>query len=645
MEQQIIALLKRCSAAYARGEFYKLSAEDAALIGEYQEGMEVQDLIYDYLYYKYKEQFPNNEFFYKVGKSDAGYGEEVDLSRWPAGSMEEIKEGELNKWKINQPYFISAKLDGCSLVLFYKNGHLEKASTRGDGLKGFDVTRHIWNISCIPHQLADSDEDLIVRGELIIPTDLWPQCKKDLEEHFGKSFANARNTIAGFLNSKTTNMVILKYARFLAYADNHEGIDEDMKFWELNDYGFETPYAAMYLPEEFDEETLQKYIKFLKEGYNFECDGVILTVNDHSVLPGYETNTLNPKRSRKYKVGMADDAKETTVTAVRWQISKDGLLKPVLEIDPIQLDGATVSNVTANNYSTIKTLGLGIGARIKVKRSGMVIPYLEEVVQQAPVISEPDIPFILSETGVEAVYDGDDPEILFEIYLQKLVFATKALDIDQAAEGNLRKIAQDFYNITDTYMTFLDLVKADEDTIVSIIGKNGKKLYKSLHERIKSITEPELFDALGTFGRLIGKTKLQKIYDVFGHLAPSYEELIQVEGFAETTARQVVNHRVDYEIVKKTLETLDQIKLAEAVKVEPKSTKYADYNVCFTGVRSERLVDIINSNGGHASDNWTKAVNLLIAKDPTSTSGKAKKAREKGIRIISLQEAEQIFVD
>jgi NAD-dependent DNA ligase len=101
----------------------------------------------------------------------------------------------------------------------------------------------------------------------------------------------------------------------------------------------------------------------------------------------------------------------------------------------------------------------------------------------------------------------------------------------------------------------------------------------------------------------------------------------------------------DYEIIKKTLETLDQIKLAEAIKVEPKSTKYADYNVCFTGVRSERLVDIINSNGGHAGDNWTKAVNLLIAKDPTSTSGKAKKAREKGIRIISLQEAEQIFVD
>lgn len=645
MEQEIIALLKRCSAAYAAGNFYKLSADDVALIGEYHEGMEVQDLVYDHLYYKYKEQFPNNDFFYKVGKSDAGYGEEVDLSMWPAGSMEEIKEGELNKWKIFQSYFISAKLDGCSLVLFYKNGRLEKASTRGDGITGFDVTRHIWNIPCIPHQLADSNEDLIVRGELIIPTDLWPRCKQELEERFGKSPANARNTVAGFLNSKTTNMVILKYVQFLAYADNHEDIDEDAKFLELFEYGFQTPYAAMYAAEEFNEETLQNYIKFLKERYNYECDGVILTVNDHTVLPGYETNTLNPRRSRKYKVGMADAAKETTITAIRWQISKDGLLKPVVEIEPVQLDGAMVSNVTANNYSTVKALALGPGARIKVKRSGMVIPYLEEVIQQATVISEPDLPFTLSESGVEAVYAGDDEKILQEIALQKLVFSTKSLDIDQAAEGNLRKISQDFYDITGTFMTLIDLIKTDEDTLVSVIGKNGKKLYKSLHSRISSITEPELFDALGTFGRLIGKTKLQKIYDVFGHLAPSYEELIQLEGFAETTARQVVSHIPDYLAAKQVLETLDQVKLVTNLQPVIKSTKYADYNVCFTGVRSDKLCRIINENGGHASENWTKSVNLLVAKDPASTSGKAKKARERGIRIISLQEAEQIFVD
>ena len=645
MEQQIIALLKRCSAAYATGQFYRLSADDVELLGEYQEGMEVQDLVYDYLYRKYKEIYPNNPFFYKVGLSDAGYGEEVDLSMWPAGSMEEIKEGELNKWKIFEPYFISAKLDGCSLVLFYKNGHLEKASTRGDGITGFDVTRHIWNVSCVPHQLADSDEDLIVRGELIIPTDFWPRCKQELEERFGKSFANARNTVAGFLNSKTTNMVILKWVQFLAYADNHDNLDEDAKFLELTEYGFQTPYAAMYAAEEFNEETLQNYIKFLKERYNYECDGVILTVNDHTVLPGYETNTFNPRRSRKYKVGMADDAKETTITNIRWQISKDGLLKPVVEIEPIQLDGATVSNVTANNYSTVKTLGLGVGAKIKVKRAGMVIPYLEEVVQPAAQISEPDIPFELSDTGVEAIYAGDDPKIQKEIYLQKLVFSTKALDIDQAAEGNLTKIADDYYEYTGNYMTLIDLIKMDEDSIVSIIGKNGKKLYKSLHERISSITEPELFDALGTFGRLVGKTKLQKIYDVFGHLAPTYEQLIQVEGFADTTARQIVNHQNDYLAFKAMLRTLDEVKLTEKVVPVLKSTKYADYNVCFTGVRSERLTQIINENGGHASDNWTKAVNLLVAKDPNSSSGKAKKAREAGVRIISLKEAEEIFVD
>lgn len=648
MEEQIIVLLTKCSNAYAQGNFYKLSQEDAELINEgapFTEGTEISDLLYDFLYRKYRMQFPTNPFFFKVGKSDAGYGEEVDLSMWPAGSMEEIKEGELYDWKLFQPYLISAKLDGCSLVLFYKNGYLEKASTRGDGLKGFDVTRHVYNLPSIPVKLPDDQMDtVIIRGELIIDKDNWVKCKEELERTFGKSFANARNTVAGFLNAKTTNLVVAKYATFLAYAVNNDH-DEDQKFIDLQEYGFLVPTHRIYNGDEFDENVLQNLIKTIKEIYIYECDGVILTLIDANLLPGYETNTLNPRRSRKYKVGMADEAKETIIRNIRWQITKDGLLKPVVEIDPIVLDGAMVSNVTANNYSTVKTLKLGVGAKIKVKRSGMVIPYLEEVIEPAKIISEPDVPFTLNDSGVEAVYNGDDSDIIFEIMLQKLVFSTKALDIDQAADGNLRKIAKEFYESEQEYMSLLDLISTSEDTLVSIIGRNGKKLYKSLQERISNITEPELFDALGTFGRGIGKTKLQKIFDAYGHLAPSYEELMSLEGFSEITAQQIIQNEANYFLTKDKLEKLSQVKLVGKVEVSIKSTKYADYHVCFTGVRSDELCRIINENGGKATENWNKDVNLLVAKDPTSSSGKAKKAREHGIRIISIDEAKKIFVD
>lgn len=647
-ESQIITLLQHCQDAYAQGQFYKLSREDADLLDEvgYWEGTEMTDIMYDYIYYKYRNAYPTNQFFYKVGKSDAGYGEEVDLSEWPAGSMEEIKEGDLNKWKIKAPYLISAKLDGCSLVLFYKNGYLDKASTRGDGLKGFDVTRHVCNIKSIPFQFPDGQRDtVIIRGELIISKEDWPKCKAELEERFGKSFANARNTIAGFLNSKTTNPVVMKYATFLAYAINNDH-DEEQKFMDLQEYGFLIPTHHVYNYDEFDEETLQAQIKAIKETYTYECDGVILSLIDHNLMPGFETNTLNPRYSRKYKVGMADEAKETMVLRVRWQISKDGLLKPVLEIDPIVLDGATVTNVTANNYSTVKSLNLGIGARIKVKRSGMVIPYLEEVLEPADIVAEPDIPFVLSESGVEAVYAGVDPNILFEIALQKLIFSCKALDIDQAAEGNLRKISNDYYESTDgRFMNFIDLVGMSESSIVSIIGKNGKKLYKSLHERLSHISEPELFDALGTFGRGIGKTKLQKIFDAYGCLCPSKERILALEGFSDITAQQIIDHKLEYLQTQDLIMNLDTINLVEKVQPQLKSTKYSDYHVCFTGVRSDELCRIITENGGIATENWNKSVNLLIAKDPSSTSGKAKKARELGIRIISLEEARKIFVD
>lgn len=649
LEQEIIKLLDRCSNAYARGEQYILKQSDVDNLGEFTVGTPVTDSIYDHLYYKYRKMFPTNQFFYKVGKSDAGYGEEVDLSMWPAGSMEEIKEGDLNKWKTPNYYAISAKLDGCSLILFYKNGYLDVASTRGDGIKGFDVTRHILKCKNFHDQLFDSNESLIVRGELIIPKDKWPLCKQELEEKTGKSFANARNTVAGFLNAKDTNEIIAKYVEFLAYGIKYSTTpepDEEQKFVDLQELGFTIPKVWYYNSDEFDEAVLQNIIQQLKANYNYECDGVILTVNDSKKLPGYETNTLNPRRSRKYKVGMADEAKLTVVKNIRWQITKDALLKPVLEIEPIVLDGATVSNVTANNYSTVKSLGLGVGAKIRVKRSGMVIPYLEEVVEPAPIPVELKYKYTLTDSGVEAVYAGDDPEIWFEVNLQKLVFATKALDIDQAADGNLRKIADDYYEATDgQFMSFLDLVGMDEDSIVSIIGKNGKKLYKSLHERISHITEPELFDALGTFGRGIGKTKLQKIFDVYGHLAPSYEQLMALEGFSDITAKQIMAFESQYKATKELLATINQVKLVEKIKPVLKSNKYEQYHVCFTGVRSDELCRIINENGGIATENWNKSVNLLVAKDPTSNSGKAKKARENGIQIISLDEAKKIFVD
>ena len=650
LEHEIIKLLDRCSNAYARGEQYILKQSDVDNLGEFTVGTPVTDSVYDHLYYKYRKMFPTNQFFYKVGKSDAGYGSEVNLSVWPAGSMEEIKEGDLNKWKTPNYYAISAKLDGCSLILFYKNGYLDVASTRGDGIKGFDVTRHILKCKNFHDQLFDSNESLIVRGELIIPKDKWPLCKQELEEKTGKSFANARNTVAGFLNAKDTNEIIAKYVEFLAYGIKYSTTsepDEEQKFVDLQELGFTIPKVWYYNSDEFDEAVLQNLIQQLKANYNYECDGVILTVNDSTKLPGYETNTLNPRRSRKYKVGMADEAKETTVINVRWQISKDAMFKPVVEIEPIQLDGATVSNVTANNYETVNTLGIGPGARIKVKRSGMVIPYLEEVITPAEP-SKPDYPFKIS--GPEAVYTGNDETMLREIYLQKLIFSTKALEIDQAAEGNLRKIVNEYYNITEdlpgsTYMNLLDLILMDEDTIVSIIGKNGKKLYKSLHDRVSSITEPELFDALGTFGRGIGKTKLQKIFDVYGHLAPSYQELMALEGFSDITAQQIIAFESEYKRTKELLSTIDQVKLVEKIKPVLKSDKYKDYIVCFTGVRSDALCRIINENGGIATENWNKKVNLLVAKDPSSNSGKAKKAREAGIQIISLQEAEQLFVD
>lgn len=640
----IIVFLQKCCDSYSRGEYYVITQEDSTLLSDFgisvSSGAEVSDVLYDKIYFRAKELYPTDQFFNNVTTSDAGYGKEVDLSMWPAGSMEELKEGEFNKWKKSVVYQVSAKLDGCSGILFYKNGKLEVASTRGDGFKGFDITRHIMQTR-VPKELADSNETTIIRGEFIIPRDKWAACKEELVKATGKSFANARNTVAGFLNSKTTNNIIAKYIDFLAYAQNVNMSDE-MIFYNLQGYGFEVPAHRIYESSELNEDVLKGLIKELKETYNYECDGVIITMDDHTLAPGYEEGTINPKCSRKYKVGMADEAKETTVTKVIWSISKDGYLNPIIEVEPIELDGVTVTNCTVNNFATVQKLGVGKGAIVKIRRAGMVIPFLEEVVKPTSP-DEPSLPYRLTETGVDAIYDGDDSGILKEIALQKLVFATKSLEIDMAGEGNLRKISDYYYNETDTFMDFIELCRCSESTLVSIIGKNGKKLHKSLSDKISHVSEPDLFAALGTFGRLFGKTKLTKVYEEFGTLNVSASKLITLEGFGATSSLYET-HIKEYEEIKARIQQMGKITIADKPKILQKSSRFAGIFACFTGVRSQEVSQAIQENGGIASDNWTKQTNLLIAKDTSSSSGKAKKARERGIEIISLEEAKERFL-
>lgn len=650
----IFDILNKCSNAYYNSvELYKLNSEDVKIIKEtlneeYQINQEITDEIYDNLYFHTQQKFPLNDFFNQVGIKDDGFGREIKFEI-PMGSMVELKEGDLQEWKSPATdYVISEKLDGLSALLYYRDGKLVQASSRGDGYVGKDIFRHIKRlqnvVKIIPENEPQCFKDIEVRGEIIIPRDEIPVMLKELKEETGKENKNGRNSITGFLGSKVGPAAIARHAHFVAYDLRGVPLTQEIhKFEVLEQLGFETPKFKLMKAEDVTEENMISEVRNVKSNGKYECDGIIITQNiTLKGYEGYETSSINPKRSRKFKIGAVENIGETIIKNIHWQVSKDGYFKPVLDIEPIVLVGATISNVTGNNYKYVIDNHLGIGAKIKISRSGDVIPKHLATLEPSDNIPLPEH-YTLNETNVDLVYieGSGDKKIEEDIQIQKNLYFMMTVGVDYAGEGNL-KIFNDYYKEKYGYIpTPKELLIAPENDFIDSIGENGRKIYESLNEKIPTIKETTFMDSVGAFGRGISGKRLEKIYSQYQTLDVDVKELESVEGFAEKTITQYMKYKDNY---KEWLNFCNEhgIKFGKVEKFTL-SDKFKGLNVCWTGVRSKFQEDELENNGGKVCSSVTKDCNLVIVADINQNTGKAQKAREKGIKIISFEEAIEMF--
>ena len=645
-----IEILKKCSDLYYNSdELLKLNASECAKIEEELNQkifdsypIEITDSLYDMIALKAKTLFPNDSYWKEVGAQATGYGIDIKIP-FTAGSLEELHQGDFDNWVFKRNHLtISAKLDGCSCVLHFANGKLVNAISRGDGLVGKDITRHYLKSNNAITEISVKD-DIWIRGELIIPKEQFEYVKTI------SHYKVARNTVAGIINAKEpAQPVIANSLHFLAYhidSDTFKTDSEESMFVWLKQEGFETPVYRFHSQEQdkLSEQQLIKMVKELKESYEYEIDGIVLTVDEHELWNGYETGTINPKYSRKFKIGGTDNTAETIVESITWQVSKHGRMTPVLNIKPVKIQGVEVSNVTANNYEFLTKLKSGVGSKIIIKRHGDVIPNVESVIVES---TNYDIPADVKTKieGVNLVVDDEESSYVDEMLIQKLVFFGQALEIDQWGYGNCKIMYEALDN--DYHMIFRPaLVFADPLThkmYSKYIGVNGTKIEESLNKRKENITEVEFASACNAFGNGIGERILQPVYDKYGTLQVTKEQLNTIEGFAETRINQYMTNLADWLYIKQFAENECGIKWKE--KETPKSNKLSQYVVGFTGVRDKDLMQYINENGGIAAESVTSKTNVLIAKDPKGNSSKLVKAREKGITIMSLEEAKEKFM-
>lgn len=332
---------------------------------------------FDQLEEKLRQLDPNNSYFKIVGTTGER-GVKVKHTI-PMGSLDQVDNiDQINKWigsNNDQEIIFSDKLDGNSVAIYYDiDGYFEAAVTRGDGIEGLDITRHVrrmfdsrQNNSPLPK--AVGIDGLVVRCEAII--------RKDLFNNHVTGYKNPRNYVAGQLNRAVADQTFIDYVDLVVFDSNLVGNKTDT-LNKLKSMGFNVVTYGTVKPQ-MDFETC---LLTRKDFSPYELDGLVLEFNNKEVRSRLGFTNLNPNFSVKYKINV--NFVQTEVVDVEWNISKDGYAKPVLIFDPIDLNGVTISRCTGFNAKFIIDNKIGPGAVIEVTRSGDVIPKCERVISGMP---------------------------------------------------------------------------------------------------------------------------------------------------------------------------------------------------------------------------------------------------------------------
>ena len=605
MIDRIVAKLEEANNAYRTGN---------AIMSD-KDYDEMVDLLFSY--------DPENEFFSKVGLEVI---DETRKSKLPIdmASMNKIKTIEdIQNWlrlkgiSRNTEIVCTPKYDGLSLCHDEINTN---TWTRGDGEFGQKSDEHYKLIQ--NHLSLKGDIFTYTYGEVIMP-------KQVFVDKYSLEFANPRNLVAGLLNSKEVTEP-LKDLQFIKYgAIPNEGFNFKTKsdILDMLNSGQEVKVNYhLFYAEDITEELLVELFK--RWSTDYEIDGIILEVNDLNLQTslGRETSSNNPCYARAFKHDSFEQKSEATVLGISWNISKHGLLKPVLHITPIKLDGVTVSNVTGNNAKFVKDMGLGIGAKVVVKRSGMVIPLIVEVLETVdfvmPVVEGTDIDW--NENGIELITltETDDQKIR-----QNIAFF-EILEADNVSEGIITqlwdagyKTIEDILNVTTTQLESIDRFGKRKAQIV----------YNSIQKSVTDVQLSKLMHASGLFLGL-GSKKL-KLVEHFSE-KPKLDDITSIEGFAEISAKSFIDgYDRFYEFIKDLPITIAQ--KVEAVKV---GTDLEGKSFVFTGVRDKISEEVIISRGGKIGSSVSKTTTYLIMREKGSGSSKEIKAISLGVEILTLNE-------
>lgn len=593
----------------------------------------------------------SNSPTHNVGYSVADELKEVEHNH-PMLSLDKTKSvDELIEFIGDKDCFLSVKADGLTTSLHYINGMLIGAETRGNGVRGTECLQNVLTMKNVPKEIPYKDE-LIIDGETIIGWDTFREINDKLPED--KKYKHPRNLVSGSLQLLDSKEAASRNMRFVAWrvikGFEHKTPSEDL--FKAKDIGFEI-IPILKSPRINQKEELAILLNQIRESadsHNIPYDGAVMAVDDYKIAESMGRTDKFFRHSMAYKY--EDELFETVLTDIEWNTSKTGLINPVAIFEPVDLNGAITTRATLHNITYIKDMMLGIGDRIRVYRSNMVIPKVHDSIDKSGNFNIPDVCPVCGQTT--RIVKENDSEVLMCTnqdckgkLLGKLTHAVSrdALNIEGLSEATIERFINLGWLTSITSIYYLQDHKKEMEQLDGFGKKSVDKLLKAIEKSRTTTFDRFLYTlSIPMVGRTASKLIAEKIgynFDDFMHLmknrdASYFSETI--DGIGESIVNSLNNYFDKYFACVFDLATIFEFEKPSVSNKSDNSLEGKTFVI--TGSvnhyqNRDALKSDIETYGGKVSGSISTKTSFLINNDVNSTSSKNQKAKLLNIPIIS----------
>ncbi len=552
-------------------------------------------------------------------------------------------KNRINKNDAKITFMCDAKFDGASLNLIYENGVLISAATRGDGNIGENVLENAKTIHSIPLEIPYKDK-IEIRGEIIINKDDFENINQERIKNNENIFANPRNAASGSLRQLDSKITKQRKLKFIPWGFGYFDIKEDSFFNRLNmikNFGFIDTKLNTICNSINEVESFYNKLISIRHSYDIMLDGMVVRLDSIELQNSLGYTAKNPRFAVAYKFPPIE--KQTKILNISFSVGRSGVVTPVAELEPVIIEGASISRATLHNFEEIEKKDIRINDNVLIIRSGDVIPKIIKPIKE-----------LRNGNEIKIQKPSHCPICNSELLIENILIKCQNLQCKARVKNSIihfcSKKAMDMAGLGDKIIDFLfeegiisnilDIYKITKETLQGKEGWKDKKI-KNMINSIQSTKNIQLWRFINALGiEHIGEGASKKLAELFGLgvFKITYDDLLAIDGIGIESAKSFISF---IETNKNLIDEL--LKIIEPI-AKSNSGILQGETIVITGTLSksrDEIAIMLENLGAKISSSISKKTTILLAGQ--NAGSKMDKAIELGIKILNEDEIMQII--